>query len=122
MGARENGAHMPQKTASPSQILKATPLIAALDNVEINSLAARCGTRSFAAGEILFSEGEACKGLYIVVSGRVRIFKTALNGREQVLTIEGPGASIAELPVFDGGTYPASASAVEPGETLFVSR
>src|SRR5207248_1244117 len=62
------------------------------------------------------------KGLYMVVSGRVRIFKTALNGREQVLTIEGPGASVAELPVFDGGSYPASGSAVEKTEVLFVSR
>ena len=71
---------------------------------------------------MLFSEGEACKGLYIVVSGRVRIFKTALNGREHVLTVEGPGASVAELPVFDGGKYPASGSAMEKTEVLFISR
>jgi CRP-like cAMP-binding protein len=56
------------------------------------------------------------------VSGRVRIFKTSPNGREQVLAIEGPGASVAELPVFDGGTYPASGSALERTEALFVSR
>jgi CRP/FNR family transcriptional regulator len=60
--------------------------------------------------------------LYIVVSGRVRIFKAALNGREHVLTVEGPGASVAELPVFDGGNYPASGSAMEKAEVLFVSR
>jgi len=113
---------MPQDAVSPKQILKATALFAALDDAEIGSLAARCGMRSYAAGEILFSEGEPCKGLYIIVSGRVRIFKTAMNGREQVLTVEGPGGSIAELPVFDGGSYPASASAVEASETLFVSR
>jgi CRP/FNR family transcriptional regulator len=107
---------------SPRQILQATPLFAALDESELNSLAARCGIRSYSQGEILFSEGEPCKGLYIVVAGRVRIFKTSLNGREQVLTVEGPGASVAELPVFDGGSYPASGSAVEKTETLFVSR
>ena len=70
----------------------------------------------------MFSEGEPCKGLYIVVSGRVRIFKSSNNGREQVLSVEGPGASVAELPVFDGGSYPASASALEKTEVLFVSR
>jgi CRP/FNR family transcriptional regulator len=102
--------------------LKATPLFAALDELELNSLAARSGIQSYSPGQILFSEGEACKGLYIVVSGRIRIFKTSLNGREQVLAIEGPGASVAELPVFDGGTYPASASAVEGAYALFVSR
>ena len=97
-------------------------MFAALDESELNSLAARCGIQPYSAGEILFSEGEACKGLYIVVSGRVRIFKTSLNGREHVLAIEGPGASVAELPVFDGGNYPASASALEKTEALFVSR
>lgn len=109
-------------TASPRQILKATPLFAALDEAEVNSLAARCGIRPYSPGQILFSEGEPCKGLYIVVSGRVRIFKISTNGREQVLSVEGAGASVAELPVFDGGPYPASASAIEKTEALFVSR
>lgn len=113
---------MSQNNASTTQILKATPLFAALDDSEINSLAARCGIQSFSTGQILFSEGETCKGLYIVVSGRVRIFKTSLGGREQVLSIEGAGASVAELPVFDGGKYPASASALEQTEGLFISR
>jgi CRP/FNR family transcriptional regulator len=113
---------MPQSSTSPGQMLKATPLFAALDESELTSLAARCGIQSFSAGQVLFSEGEACAGLYIVVSGRVRIFKTSPNGREQVLAIEGPGASVAELPVFDGGPYPASAAALEASELLFVSR
>ncbi len=57
-----------------------------------------------------------------MVSGRVRIFKTSIHGREQVLAVEGPGASVAELPVFDGGNYPASASAIERTQMLFISR
>ncbi|MBS1832957.1 MAG: Crp/Fnr family transcriptional regulator, partial [Acidobacteria bacterium] len=43
-------------------------------------------------------------------------------GREQVLTVERPGGTIAELPVFDGGVYPASAAAVDESETVFISR
>jgi len=113
---------MPQEPISPKQILKATPLFAALDESEISSLAARCGIRRYSPGEVLFSESEPCKGLYIVVTGRVRIFKTSMNGREQVLAVEGPGSSIAELPVFDGGPYPASGSAIDKTEVLFVSR
>ena len=113
---------MPESAVSPRQILKAAPLFAALDDAELISLAARCAIRSYSPGEILFSEGEPCTGMYIVVAGRVRIFKTSLNGREHVLTVEGPGASVAELPVFDGGSYPASGSALEKTEALFVSR
>ena len=111
-----------QEIVSAKQILKATPLFAALDEPEVNSLASRCAIRPYSPGETLFLEGEPCNGLYIVVSGRVRIFKTSTNGREQVLTVEGPGASVAELPVFDGGSYPASGSAIEKTEVLFISR
>lgn len=109
-------------SASTLQILKTTQLFAALDDAEFNSLAARAGARSYSPGEILFTEGDPCAGLYIVVSGRVRIFKTSVSGREHVLAIEGSGASVAELPVFDGGPYPASASALEATEALFLSR
>ncbi len=113
---------MAQPAISSKQILKATSLFAALDDAELSALAARSGARSYGRSEVLFSEGEPCAGLYVVVSGRVRIFKTSLSGREHVLALEGPGASIAELPVFDGGNYPASAAAVEDAEALFISR
>jgi hypothetical protein len=90
----------PASPGSVKQILKSTPLLAMLDEAELSSLAARCGIHSYTAGEILFSEGEPCKGLYIVVEGRIRIFKTSVNGREHVLAVEGPGASCpSALPV-----------------------
>ena len=97
-------------------------MFAALTESEIAVLSARTAVRSYSAGEVLFSEGEPCSGLYLIASGRVRIFKVSPSGREQVLAVEDPGHSIAELPVFDGGSYPASASALEPSELLFVSR
>lgn len=102
--------------------LKATQLFFALNDAELTAFARRTVVRRFAAGELLFSEGEPCGGLYVIAAGRVRIFKTSAAGREQVLAIEGPGSSIAELPVFDGGLYPASVSAVEEAQVLFVSR
>lgn len=82
----------------------------------------RVAAKTYSAGEIVFSEGEPCAGLFVVESGSVRIFKSSPGGREQVLSIEGPGGSIAELPVFDGGNYPASVIAIEDTVLLFVSR
>ena len=78
--------------------------------------------RNYSAGQIVFGEGEPCSGLYVVESGNVRIFKSSPNGREQVLSIDGPGSSIAELPVFDGGNYPASVTAIDDATLLFVSK
>lgn len=104
------------------RVLRSGGLFAALSEEELAFLAARTTTRSTAAGELLFSEGDQCVGLFMVASGRVRIFKISPNGREHVLAIEGPGSSIAELPVFDGGTYPASAAAVDASQLLFITR
>src|SRR6516164_8880757 len=80
------------------------------------------GSNSDEPQEVVFAEGDPCQGLYVIESGTVRIFKTSASGREQVLTVEGPGSSIAELPVFDGGAYPASAAAASPASLLFISK
>jgi CRP/FNR family transcriptional regulator len=78
--------------------------------------------KRFKTGELLFSEGEPCHGLHVIATGKVRIFKTSASGREQVLAVNLPGESVAELPVFDGGEYPASAIAIEETEIAFISQ
>lgn len=102
--------------------VRKTALFASLSEAEMRALCARVTNRHFRRGELLFSEGDPCSGLFLVASGKVRIFKLSPAGREQVLAVEGPGSSFAELPVFDGGKYPASASALEDAEVLFISR
>ena len=103
-------------------ILGKTALLGNLSPQELQLLAARTVRKLFSTGELLFSEGEPCNGLHIVARGRVRIFKTSMSGREQVLAVEGPGGSVAELPVFDGGPYPASVVALEDSEIAYISR
>lgn len=103
------------------EILGATPLFTTLTDGQLKALSECATSRQCNSGELLFSEGEPCQGFFVIASGRIRIFKVSPGGREQVLAIEGPGNSVAELPVFDGGTYPASAAAIEPTELLFIS-
>ena len=109
-------------TTSPVSILKKVTTFADLSENEVELLAQRAVPKRVAKNETLFSEGDACHGFYIIAEGRVRIFKTAPSGREQVLAIDGPGSSVAELPVFDGGKYPASCAAVEDSALLFISK
>jgi CRP/FNR family cyclic AMP-dependent transcriptional regulator len=97
-------------------------LFAGLSETELTFLAQRAIPRKFSAGEIVFSEGDACTGMYVVETGQIRIFKTSPGGREQVLSVDGPGGSVAELPVFDGGSYPASVSAVGDSTLLFIGK
>jgi CRP/FNR family transcriptional regulator len=108
--------------AALAAVLGKTALFADLTPIELQALAARTVRHSFRKGKLLFSEGEACHGLHIVTRGKVRIFKTSASGREQVLSVNVPGESIAEVPVFDGGPYPASAVAIEDVELAFISQ
>jgi CRP-like cAMP-binding protein len=104
------------------RFLSQVPLFTGFSAAEIKALAARSARRKFNKGELLFTEGEAAHGLYIIESGSIKIFKVALSGREQVLHVEGAGHSVAEIPLFDGGPYPASAAAIEDSVLLFVDR
>ena len=103
-------------------LLKRIPLFASFSDMALESLAERCSSRNYPAGYVLFTTGEQCSGLYIVSSGRVRIYRTSPLGREQILHMEGPGQPVAELPLIDGGPYPASAVTDEESRLLFVPR
>jgi CRP/FNR family transcriptional regulator len=78
--------------------------------------------RRFAADEILFWEGEPCAGIFLIVEGNVKIFRTSPAGRELMLAIETAPSTVAELPLFDGGPYPASVRAVGPVTALFINK
>jgi CRP/FNR family transcriptional regulator len=106
------------KLTSLSQI----PLFASLNAAEMQALAQRAVERRFADGEMLFWEGEACAGIFLIAEGSVKIFKTSPNGREMMLALETAPATVAELPLFDGGPYPASVRAVGAVTALFVNK
>jgi len=108
---------------SLKQILSQVQIFSGLAASEMEFLAQRAVPRNYTAGQMVFNEGDPCSGLYVVASGHVRIFKTSAGGREQVLSIDGRGSSVAELPVFDGGNYPASVAAVDDSTLLlFISK
>jgi len=98
---------------SAADLLKTLPYFETLGTDAIEHITREVLEFSFARGEVLFLEGESCRGLYIIKSGQVRIFKTSPEGREQVLLVAKPGDSFNDVPVFDGGPNPASASALE---------
>lgn len=113
---------MPGTKPSAADVLRRVPIFADLSDTEFSFLAERAVPRKYESGELMFAEGDPCAGLFVIESGNVRIFKSSASGREQVLAIDGPGSSVAELPVFDGGNYPAAAAAVNDVTVLFVSK
>ena len=107
---------------SAADVFRQVPILAGLSETELQFLVERAVPRTYAKGEMIFTEGDPCAGLFIIESGHVRIFKSSASGREQVLTVEGPGSSVAELPVFDGGNYPASTAAADDARVYFISK
>jgi len=103
-------------------LLHQVPLFASFSDDARRRLAERSVVRTYGAGHVLFTAGDPCRGLYVVESGRVRIFRTSPAGREQVLHTEGPGRPVAELPLLDGGAYPASAVTEVESRLAFVPR
>lgn len=97
-------------------------LFAGLTEAETQALAQRAVERRFAPDEMLFWESEPCAGIFLIVQGSVKIFKTSTAGREMMLALESAPSTVAELPLFDGGPYPASVRAVGPLVTLFINK
>ncbi len=90
-----------------------------LDSLRL--LAQRLVRRRLEPAEMIFSEGEACDGLYVVEAGLVKLYKVSKDGREQVVATHGPGQTLSELPVIDGKGQPFSAAALVKSTLLFVS-
>ena len=114
---------MPARRPSASaEVLGRVSYFASLPAGELSRLASRCTVRSLGRGETLFEEGEPCRGLVVIADGRVEIRQISLRGREQVFHTEGPGATLGEGPLFDGGGYIASAVALAPTRALLLPR
>lgn len=78
--------------------------------------------RRYRAGQVVLLEGAASSILYVVQSGRLKLFKTSARGREQVLRLLRAGDLFNEVAVFDEGPNPASAQAIEDCSLLLLRR
>lgn len=100
--------------------LAGTSLFGTIPKAALCELAPKAREQRLARGEVLFSAGDKADGLFVVVSGMLRAFRQTREGREQTIHVEGPGATLAEVPVFDGGPYPSTVQAEEDSIVLFI--
>ncbi|HLF18416.1 MAG TPA: Crp/Fnr family transcriptional regulator [Candidatus Omnitrophota bacterium] len=93
-----------------------------LPTEERNAIGKCLREETFKKGEILFSEGMACERVFIVQSGRVKIFRLSSEGREQILEVLGPGDTCACNPGQACWSCSSSASAITDCSVFFLSR
>lgn len=104
------------------ELLRSISYFSGLDEAILKALAGVAVRRRYNAGQMIFMEGEPCAGLFIVESGRVKIFQLSPGGREQILYILGAGEGFNEVAVLDGGANPISAMALERTWVLVIDR
>jgi len=98
------------------------PLFKGLPRPLLEDLAMIVVVQMFKKRQNIFTDGDDGNGFYVVISGRVKIFKASLEGKEQILHIFGPGEPFGEVPVFAGLKFPASAESMEESRIFFFPR
>jgi CRP/FNR family transcriptional regulator len=73
-------------------------------------------------GAFLFFQDDLAERFYVVLKGKVKIFKTSPDGKEQILLMAGMGESFGEAALFAGKSYPATAEVVESTDLISFSR
>lgn len=79
----------------------------------LKRIAARGGVKKFAANAVIISEGDTSDALYIILSGRVKVYSASAEGKEVVIALHGPGEYVGEM-ALDGGERSASVMTTEP--------
>ncbi len=98
------------------------PIFSALDDQAVELVLSRCHTIRRPAGTTLFGSGEPAERFFLILAGRVKLYKLSPRGDEQILHMYGPGITFAEAAVLSGAAYPATAEVVEDAELLAVGR
>jgi CRP-like cAMP-binding protein len=103
-------------------LLELNPLFAGLGAEAVDKIAALCGKRKLAAGEVLFLKGDSGDALYGVRRGRLRIETATESGERLTLNVQGPGDMFGEVAFLDGQPRTAGATAAEPTEVFVLHR
>jgi CRP-like cAMP-binding protein len=109
------------KAAADDATVRQAPLFSALDDESATTLRASMTAVKVSRGSTLFKEGDAGDRLYVVVEGKLKLGTTAVDGRENLLYILGPGEMFGELSLFDPGPRTSTATAVTDVRLLALS-
>jgi CRP/FNR family transcriptional regulator len=102
--------------------LKHVMLFSGLDEKAREAIARLAVERTLPAGQTVVRDGDPADGFYVVLDGRVKVYKLAPDGRQQILHVFGPGQAFAEAAMFAGETFPAFAETLAESRLAFFPR
>jgi len=100
------------------EVIRKAPLFTALDDAASASLLASMVSVKIPKGTILFAEGDGGDQLYVIAEGKLKLGTSSGDGRENLLSILGPGEMFGELSLFDPGPRTSTATAVTDAKLL----
>lgn len=108
--------------ASQLDDLKRSPLFAGLEPDQLAKVRAIARATEARRRDVLFREGDPVEGMYVLLSGAVKIYKLSADGKEHILHVVRPGQAFAEAAMFMPGGYPAFAEALEKSTALLLPK
>jgi CRP/FNR family transcriptional regulator, dissimilatory nitrate respiration regulator len=103
-------------------IISQIPLFNGLPDDQVSAIRQIAVEKQYNKGQTIFSEGDETKGLFVVVDGRVKIYKVSSEGKEHILHIFEAGQSFGEVTVFTGQQFPANAQTLSKSRLLILPR
>jgi CRP/FNR family transcriptional regulator, cyclic AMP receptor protein len=104
--------------STEQDVVRNAPLFTALDEAAAASLRASMDSVKITKGSVLFAEGDEGDHLYVIVEGKLKLGTSSGDGRENLLSILGPGEMFGELSLFDPGPRTSTATAVTDARLL----
>ena len=103
-------------------LLRNVPLLSVLGEDDLVELARVVSRKSYARGSLILGAGDATDSLYILVSGRMKVFMSDLDGKEVILAILGPNEFVGEMGLIDNSTRSANVVALDQCEIVCISK
>ncbi|WCK55829.1 Crp/Fnr family transcriptional regulator [Aneurinibacillus sp. Ricciae_BoGa-3] len=95
------------------KFLAEVPLFAGLHAEDRDKVASVMSSKTIKKREILFNEGEPCSAIFLIQTGRIKVYKTTWDGRDQIVNLLSDGEMFPHVGMFGGSPYPATAEAME---------
>jgi CRP-like cAMP-binding protein len=100
-------------------VLKRCPLFAGLRDEDLKKIRSIALLKQISKRGLLFSDGQEARGFYVILSGKVKLYKVSSEGKEQILHVVSAPDAFAEAALFLEGNYPASAEAMTDCQLFF---
>ncbi|MBF0100937.1 MAG: Crp/Fnr family transcriptional regulator, partial [Desulfobacterales bacterium] len=100
-------------------IISNVPLFDGLPQEQLDALFKISRKKQFNKADLIFTDGEEGNGFFLILEGKVKVYKIAPDGKEHILHLFDSGELFGEVPVFSGKSFPANAEAIQKTKTLF---